>query len=242
MMTRGTVPHPARPSAGRVKVSCIIAAYNEEERIPNVLHAVVGHPLIDEVIVVDDCSTDATWAAAQKFSSVHVISNPVNWGKSHSVSAGVLQSEGDYVLFLDADLVGLTAANVTELLQPVLGGEADCSISLRRDALAAWQVIGLDCLSGERAMRRSLISDHVGPIARLPGFGIETYLNNLMIRERARIRVVRWPTVGHTRKVYKRGLWQGLIDEIRMLMNIMQTASPIRTGLQVVAMVWRAQA
>ena len=42
------------------RVSCIIPAWNEGARLPGVLAVVVGHPLVAEVIVVDDGSTDDT--------------------------------------------------------------------------------------------------------------------------------------------------------------------------------------
>jgi cellulose synthase/poly-beta-1,6-N-acetylglucosamine synthase-like glycosyltransferase len=50
-----------------MRLSCIIPAYNEAARIGAVLDAVLGHPWIDEVIVVDDGSTDQTarvWGSA----------------------------------------------------------------------------------------------------------------------------------------------------------------------------------
>ena len=49
----------------RVSVSCIIPAWNEAARLPFVLRAVVGHPAVDEVIVVDDgIATGSTMSAA----------------------------------------------------------------------------------------------------------------------------------------------------------------------------------
>ena len=41
-------------------LTCVIPAYNEQARIGAVLAAVLDHPLIDDVLVVDDGSTDST--------------------------------------------------------------------------------------------------------------------------------------------------------------------------------------
>jgi len=48
---------------------------------------------------------------------------------------GIRASASDFLLLLDADLVGLTEDDVTALILPVLQGTADTSISLRKDAL-----------------------------------------------------------------------------------------------------------
>jgi glycosyltransferase involved in cell wall biosynthesis len=222
------------------RVSCVIPAYNEETRIGNVLEAVVNHPLIDEIIVVDDGSRDGTRAEAQGFPSVRLLTSEKNIGKSGSIAKGVRVSTGEYLVFLDADLVGLAPKDVTALLRPVLSGAADFSISLRHDVLVPWRMIGLDYLSGERALHRGLVVEHLDTIAQLPGFGFESYLNSLVIESGARVQVVRWPTVGHTFKVHKYGIWEGVRGEMRMLKNIAEIVSPIGTGYQVIAM-WRAQ-
>ena len=222
------------------KVSCVIPAFNEATRIGRVLSAVVDHPLLSEIIVVDDCSQDRTREETQEFPIVRLIANDKNVGKSGSIAAGVSASTGEYLLFLDADLVGLTPGDVTALLEPILDGATDVAISLRDDALMPWRLIGVNYLSGERALRRALIIDHLDVIAQLPGFGFESYLNDLIIRSGARVRIVRWPTVEHTRKVRKYGIRKGALDEMRMLTNIAATVSPIGTGYQIIA-IWRAQ-
>src|SRR5579863_7509706 len=112
------------------KVSCVIPAYNEATRIGRVLSAVVDHPLLSEIIVVDDCSQDRTREEAQEFPTARLIANQKRLGKSGSIAAGVRASTGEYLLFLDADLVGLTPGDVTALLKPVLDGATDVAISL----------------------------------------------------------------------------------------------------------------
>jgi glycosyltransferase involved in cell wall biosynthesis len=218
------------------RLSCIIPAYNEGIRIANVLQAVVGHPLIGEIIVVNDCSGDDTCARVREYSNVLLLSNKKNQGKSNAIALGVLASTGDYLLFLDADLVGLTAADVTELIQPVLCGSAELSISLRSDALLPWRIIGLDYLSGERVLSRALVEPHMAEIAHLPSFGLELYMNQLHLDNGGRLSVARWKHVSHTYKIRKYGVLRGILGEARMLMNILETIALIGTGSQIAAM------
>ena len=217
-------------------VSCIIPAYNEACRIGDVLAVTTTHPLIDEVIAVDDGSTDHTASVIARFESASLVALEQNTGKSGAICAGIRRSTGDFLLFLDADLIGLTADDVTGLLMPVLNDCADASISLRRDALLPWRTIGLDYLSGERALRRDVLAEHLDIIAHLPGFGLETYLNDLLVRRRARIRIVSWVGVGHVYKARKHGLWNGITGEARMLINIAETTSLAGTAHQIVAL------
>ena len=217
-------------------VSCIIPAYNEGTRIASVLSAVVHHPLLEEIIVVDDGSTDATQAVAKRFANARVIVQSTNAGKSAAICAGVLASTGRLLLFLDADLVGLTQADVSELIFPVLHGAADATISLRGDALLPWRAIGLDYLSGERVLRRDFLAEHLGVIAQLPGFGLESYINQMFIEQHLRVKIVRWPQVAHTYKSRKHGIWKGIAGEARMLMNIVETTSVAQNAHQIVEM------
>jgi glycosyltransferase involved in cell wall biosynthesis len=217
-------------------VSCIIPAYNEAVRIGEVLRVVTEHPLIGEVIAVDDGSTDDTARMIARFAGARLIRQTGNTGKSRAICAGIRASTGTFLLFMDADLVGLAKKDVTALLQPVLSGRADASISLRKDALLPWRTIGLDYLSGERALRRDLVARHLNDLERLPGFGLEAYLNELLIRRQARIEIVRWNGVGHRYKTQKYGIGKGLAGEARMLMNIVETASLVGTAYQIAAM------
>lgn len=217
-------------------VSCIIPAYNEALRIGNVLTVATTHPLLSEIIAVDDGSTDDTAQAIAQFEGVRLITQPQNTGKSSAICAGIRASRCEILLFLDADLIGLTEDDVTALLSPVLDGTADATISLRKDALLPWRTIGLDYLSGERVLRRDFLAGHLDVLEQLPGFGLESYLNELLIQHRARIEVVRWEGVGHTLKAKKYGVWNGIAGETRMMMNIIETTSIAGTAHQISAL------
>ncbi|MDB5739437.1 MAG: glycosyl transferase [Alphaproteobacteria bacterium] len=219
-----------------LNVSCIIPAYNEEARIAGVLGAVARHPLIDEVIVVDDGSTDATAAMVSRFPQVRLIVKPINQGKSAAVCDGIRASRGAIILLLDADLTGLSPEHLTNLVVPVAGGAADFSISLRGNALLPWRWIGLDYVSGERVLHRDVLAGHLDQIAMLPGFGLEVYMNRLVVMRRSRIKVVEWDEVSSPYKSVKHGFLKGLVGEVRMLKHIAETVTPRASAHQISAM------
>ena len=77
---------PDTPAQAR-RVTCLLPAYNEAPRIGAVLDVVTRHPLIHEVIVIDDGSTDATANVAAR-KGVTLILMPQNGGKSRAIAAG----------------------------------------------------------------------------------------------------------------------------------------------------------
>ena len=94
------------------KYSIVIPAYNERARILVTLEAVIAavraHQWSAEVIVVNDGSTDETAELVRNFAltapEVRLMENPGNRGKGYSVRSGLLQAQGEIVMFTDADL------------------------------------------------------------------------------------------------------------------------------------------
>jgi len=203
-------------------VTCLIPAWNEAARLPAVLAAVVGHPLVDAVLVADDGSTDGTAEVARRHGAT-VLSLPRNGGKSAAVAAGLAQVQGEIVLLLDADLAGMTARHVTDLLMPLLGGAAAASVSLRSNAPLAWRLVGLDYISGERAMFTAALRPHLAEMAALRGFGLEVFLNRIWLRAGLRIAVVPLAAVASPSKSTKRGWWRGVAEDLGMMRDIFRT-------------------
>ena len=204
------------------KVSCIIPAYNEAARIENILRAVSGHPLIDELIVVDDASSDGTSGVVKKYKDVFLIEHKKNQGKSRAIVSGVKASKGKYLFFLDADLIGLTPENISDLIRPVTSGVADISISLRKNAPVFYRKIGIDFISGERVFLRELIADHLDEIEKISGYGLETFMNKLIIKNNYRIKIVPWNNVLSPWKSWKVGKLRGFWGEIKMSLEILR--------------------
>lgn len=217
------------------RVSCIIPAYNEGARIGAVLQAVAGHPMVDEVLVIDDASRDNTAEVAAATPGVTLIRQRANGGKTKALATGFAAMRGDHVLMLDADLIGLAADDVTALIAPIEAGKADMTISLRGNAPWPWRAIGLDYISGERVLHRDLLP----PVEELPGlasFGFEVYLNERIVTSKARLCVVPWPGVKSPAKAAKQGLWPGLKADAAMMRDIFRTIPAHRLVRQIAAM------
>jgi glycosyltransferase involved in cell wall biosynthesis len=223
-------------TAGAMRISAVVCAYNEADRIRHILEAVSHHPALIEVIVVNDGSTDDTEALLKDYPCIRRISYAPNRGKTYALSQGIAAAQGDYLMLLDADLTGVTAADIQALADPVLHGHADVSISLRSNSLALYQALGLDFVSGERVLPAWLMGEAIAEMERLPRWGGEAFINNLIIRERLSIAVVRWRDVFNIRKYKKLGRWRGMLAELSMIGDAFRVLSPWGTVQQNLAL------
>ena len=84
----------------------IIPLYNKENFVENTLKSIVNQTFSDyEVLIVDDCSTDASLTKVQPYLSdkIRIISHTKNSGLSASRNTGIRNAKAQYVTFLDAD-------------------------------------------------------------------------------------------------------------------------------------------
>ena len=216
----------ARPGA-EAKISCIVCAYNEADRIRHILDAVYRHPMLYEIIVVNDGSTDDTAAMLANYPEIRVLSYSPNRGKTYAMEQGVAAAGGDYLMFLDADLAGVTQADVAALARPVANGWTDVSISLRANSLLPYRMVGLDFVSGERVIPSWLVADALTAMRKLPRWGGEAFINDRICREKLSIAVVKWPAVYNIRKHQKVGFWRGVLAELAMVGDAFKVLSPL---------------
>lgn len=110
-----------RELKGATRIAVILPARNEAETVGDIVRAVLaahGDGLVDEVIVVDSASTDATPSVAAN-AGARVVSAEVP-GKGEAMWQGVAATDADLLVFLDADLERFDARFVPALLGPLL--------------------------------------------------------------------------------------------------------------------------
>jgi len=110
-----------------LKLSVIIPVYNEVKTIDEIIRRVKATGLVDEILVVDDGSTDGTRDILTNLSdreSVKVIYHESNQGKGKAVRTGFQNASGDLLLIQDADLE-YDPREYPILLRPIQEGIAD---------------------------------------------------------------------------------------------------------------------
>ena len=119
-----TAPAPtlaSRKAASGLRVTVCIPARDEAATVAGVVAPVASDldQLVDELIVVDDCSTDGTGPIAEAFGA-RVVRRDRLPGKGAAMAAGLVESTGDIVVFLDADVRNFGVHYVSRLVEPLL--------------------------------------------------------------------------------------------------------------------------
>lgn len=202
------------------KIAIIVPAFNEAERIADVLRAIKGASHIHEIIVVNDASSDNTSAEAKKVEGVHVIDLVKNVGKGGAMVAGVSATTAQIVAFVDADLAGLRAEHVDQITLPLLNDECDMCVGIFRGgkirsnaamAVTPW-------LSGQRAIRRELFEaiPYLGELR----YGVEVAITNEVRKKKSRVKRVYLRGVSNCTKEEKYGIVKGVQARTKMYREI----------------------
>ena len=88
----------------KIDLSVIIPVYNEAKTCAEIINRVQAISIVNEIIVVDDASTDGTIDILEAMDNIKVIRHEKNKGKGAAVRTGLAHVQGNYVITQDADL------------------------------------------------------------------------------------------------------------------------------------------
>ena len=134
-----------------MKLSIIIAVYNEANTVATLLERVWLQPLPGlsrEVIIIESNSTDGSRAIVAEFvarhsaaeqAQVHAIYQDRPHGKGHAIRQGLTAASGDIVLIQDADLE-YEVSDYPDLLKPIIEGHTAFVLGSRHQGPASWKI------------------------------------------------------------------------------------------------------
>jgi glycosyltransferase involved in cell wall biosynthesis len=218
-------------------VSFLIPAYNEGGTIATVIERVQALPFAQQLIVIDDGSTDGTAAAVQAYEGVLLLRQE-NRGKGAALRAGIPHVDGDVVVIQDADLE-YDPADVPALIEPILDGRADVVYGSRlsggrpQRAYLFWHRAGNRLLSlvagvlfnttlsdmetGYKAFRADVLASLE---LRENGFGIEPEITGRICKQHLRIYELPVSYYGRTYDEGKKITWRDGFRAIWVLVRV----------------------
>jgi len=108
-------------------LAVIVPAYNEEATVAEIIRRLQAQPVVSQIIIVDDGSTDGTYAAVTPWLNdpqVTILRHEVNRGKGRAIRTGLEKVRCAHVLIQDADLE-YSPSDIPRLLTPMSSGQAD---------------------------------------------------------------------------------------------------------------------
>lgn len=203
-----------------MKVAAVIPAFNEEKNVTEVLDVVKSAPELNEIILVNDGSSDQTSRVA-KVQGIRVIDLESNLGKGAAVLAGVKATDADYILLLDADLVGLCPHHIKELLEPVLKGRTEMTLGVFKSGRTMTNLSQkiTPFLNGQRVVKREILMDLSD--LDFTRYGFDLTLSRYAKKIGVEVVEVELDQITQVMKEEKLGLLQGIVARLKMYWEVL---------------------
>lgn len=223
-------------------LTAIMPAYNEAPTIVNSVERVLAQRPVKQLIVIDDCSSDDTWALLQPLagqdSRVTLLRHQINQGKGAALRTGFSHATSDIVITQDADLE-YDPEEYCSLLEPILQGKADVVYGSRfrggagaARVLYYWHSVGngflttfsnmatdlnlTDMETGYKAFRREVLTRIQIQENR---FGFEPEITAKVAKQNVRIYEV---GISYSGRTYEQGKKIGWRDGVRAIWCIVK--------------------
>lgn len=234
-------PQPHRSQRTALAVSILMPVYNERETLLEIISRVRQVDVHQEIVIVDDCSTDGTRDLLIELDhddDIHVVMHGYNRGKGAALRTAMAHARGEVILIQDADLE-YDPNDYLNLIAPIERGEADVVYGSRflenarqdpswlhrvGNGLLTWAsnvTTGLRLTDMEtcyKVIRRDALR---GMPLREDRFGFEPEITAKLARRKAR--VVEAP-ISYDSRGYDEGKKIGVRDGLRALWCILRYA------------------
>jgi glycosyltransferase involved in cell wall biosynthesis len=220
---------PDNPRQSRKPLTAaIVPIYNEELNVSGVLKVLHAASILDEIILVDDGSSDKTVEILKQAAAVdrrmQVVQHDKNRGKGQAIFSGWAATTASIILLLDADLKNLTPDHIQALLAPVIEHQTDMTLGLFRGGHFSTDLSHrlTPFLTGQRGLRAEILK-YVSSEAAA-GYGFDVALTMAAGQHNYRTRVVILRGVWHPSSEFRteRGFWRGILWKFRMYGQIMR--------------------
>jgi len=215
--------------------------YNEAATVDQIIHRVLQQPAVQELIIVDDCSSDATLAVLREIAAkeprIRLFNHDVNQGKGAALQTGFKEAKAEVVIIQDADLE-YDPFEYEKLLKPLRSNQADVVYGSRflgseaHRVLYFWHSIGnyvltllsnmasnlnlTDMETGYKAFRREVIQNITLEENR---FGFEPEVTAKIAKFKPRLRIYE-VSVSYYGRTYEDGKKIGWRDGVSALVSI----------------------
>lgn len=159
--------------------SAIICAYNEEKTVESVIRSAFANYLVNEIIVINDGSTDNTGKIIESLKDEITITDihfTENRGKGYAMASGIEKALNDIIVFIDADLSNLNQDHFYQLINPIIDEKADMVLGQATETIINYKMNPFKSITGERAMKKADILPVIDKM-KYSRFGVETLIN-----------------------------------------------------------------
>ena len=207
------------------KTTAIICVFNEEKTIKEVVSIVCDY-FFDEVVVVNDGSTDKTDDILNELSENYkfkYIKLEENKGKGFAMATGIENANGEIIVFVDADLSDLQEDHLFELALLLVHKKADMILGQATETLIDYSVNPFKSFTGQRSVFKKDILPIVDKMKN-SRFGVETLINLYYQAEGKKVKYIMLNGLKHPTKFDKVSKQQAIKEFVKEGHQIALTA------------------
>ncbi len=208
------------------KASAIICVYNEESTIKNVVLSVSRTLIINEIIIINDGSTDQTKSIIEELHMENDITTmhfQENKGKGYAMATGIENATNEIVVFIDADQTKIPDNYINKLVKPLLNGQYDMVLGYTTVKFLGRNINPMKILTGERAIIKKDIESILDKIKE-SRFGVETLLYLYYTSKNKKIKFTHLHELKHKDKYKKSKFIKATKDYFQEAWEITYTA------------------